>query len=1485
MRIIKLNTLLLFSFLVFRLRTQAQITCSFSVDKVKVCLGGQVSFTPNPSKASNSNVAGYRWYYGDGATNTQENPQYQYIKPGIYQPKLVVYLNNGDSCVTGNNMPIVTVSLKPLAKYILSNGNKKDTQCYEGNNFCLSDISLPDSLNHAKITTRIILWDDGTKDSTGSDWTNNNYICHTYLDSVSRWRSPKLIIKDANGCIAEYKADSDFLVMDKIGARFTTQYTIKCDSTPVYFSNGSTINPNDLESFEWIFGDGTNFKSSTPPTGSEKSKYWNNFTHIYYKSGPFTAILKIKSKFGCIDQYTQQYAGDNINLVLNPTIKDDSMCWSGHLVELSHTPLFVPISGLQQVYWTYLPAHPNNEDSGTWSPSHMYPSCGAKKVVMHVWQPPCEKFDTIDYIMLYSPQATIENKPFEIADTERHQCQVINTVHFPNHSSICDAINLQFFWDFDDNTNNLSINDTGICAWANLKDTITIHYDGNIQKYDTTTTCFIGIPMPFLVQKILYINTFTKNNRIDPNKTDSFANYRIHYRHKNCNSTIIGNDTLWTAENTHYSYDWAPEHKYDTTHANERCHAAKFSISGDWYKYDTTVKTKYLITCNSIAQVPLSLMNPHANYLKTDGKACYTNSLPPYNISFKWDKSKPGCTQQFVSICFDSACCTYPGDPNCWTPQSAFTTPPWSSSAPWPNEYKKYYLPSVCNPTGFVTIGLTIHNRSGQYDSVTQQWCSDTVWFHNKLWFGSLACGYNTSQNSGSSQHGQNMKPAYDCPWSNIGIQIADTVQDSINSIAWNWGDGTMIVDSIYRRPYKRIRYEFDANGKNTFKDISSILADSVMPIMNHQYNRRGVYYTSVTMTNTDSCIGSSRKNGRVLIGNMIEMYADDSIICNTNNPIQFTNFIRYWDLTGPPLSYNEWNDTAFWADPTLGSTRPKPPGGYESFIWLFDDLKDPSSKADTAYHIFSDTGIYHVKLIVTDSNGCKDTASQKIYVNDAKADFKTSSDTLYCGQLVYFMDLSYTFGPCKSQGKCKDIIEKWYWDFGDKSNPSIVQNPVHQYSTNGLFKVTLIVKSTTGCWDTITKQIRVLGPIPRFARLSQDIGCAPFSVVFDNLSDPLSKNFIWRFNQLKPNGTFKTIAEATQMDTNYTHIFWKSGVYHITLTSSGAVYDPSTGTYRICEATYPDTVNGFQKTIIIVALRTPQARFFNQPVACVGDKVPFINLSDTELMFLNYDFGDGTKKVHDTSMRYKEPNKKHKPSDDTTWHVFTKAGTYKILFTPGYHICHHDTFGYITIDQVKADFGWDPNIPIPQYLFLDSSKGNIISWLWNFGDSNLGSANSSNLKNPMADYGEDTGTFNVCLYVTNGRCTDTICKKVTNNYDVNVIIPNSFTPDGDGINDGYFCETKGLSQKDSTPYELWIYNRWGELVFHSTNPTEQWNGKNQNDGATCPEGTYFFNFNWKLRAWKEPKIGENFYEQTMIEKVVGKPWGKAKGSITLIRR
>jgi gliding motility-associated-like protein len=66
------------------------------------------------------------------------------------------------------------------------------------------------------------------------------------------------------------------------------------------------------------------------------------------------------------------------------------------------------------------------------------------------------------------------------------------------------------------------------------------------------------------------------------------------------------------------------------------------------------------------------------------------------------------------------------------------------------------------------------------------------------------------------------------------------------------------------------------------------------------------------------------------------------------------------------------------------------------------------------------------------------------------------------------------------------------------------------------------------------------------------------------------------------------------------------------------------------------------------------------------------------------------------------------------------------------------------------------------------------------------------------------------------------------------IIFPNVFTPNGDGSNDHFFPVHQNIIR-----YHLVIYNRWGSMVFESTDPNDRWDGKV--NGQACPTGTYFF--------------------------------------------
>lgn len=68
--------------------------------------------------------------------------------------------------------------------------------------------------------------------------------------------------------------------------------------------------------------------------------------------------------------------------------------------------------------------------------------------------------------------------------------------------------------------------------------------------------------------------------------------------------------------------------------------------------------------------------------------------------------------------------------------------------------------------------------------------------------------------------------------------------------------------------------------------------------------------------------------------------------------------------------------------------------------------------------------------------------------------------------------------------------------------------------------------------------------------------------------------------------------------------------------------------------------------------------------------------------------------------------------------------------------------------------------------------------------------------------------------------------------------LPNVFTPNGDGVNDLFTPVEEFRFIKD---IDINIYNRWGQVVFHTTNPAINWNGNVDNSGGACPEGVYYY--------------------------------------------
>jgi gliding motility-associated-like protein len=172
-------------------------------------------------------------------------------------------------------------------------------------------------------------------------------------------------------------------------------------------------------------------------------------------------------------------------------------------------------------------------------------------------------------------------------------------------------------------------------------------------------------------------------------------------------------------------------------------------------------------------------------------------------------------------------------------------------------------------------------------------------------------------------------------------------------------------------------------------------------------------------------------------------------------------------------------------------------------------------------------------------------------------------------------------------------------------------------------------------------------------------------------------------------------------------------------------------------------------------------------------------------------------------------------------------AGTYPIKYVyTSNRGCKDSTTTNITVwPSPTAKFGIsNPTCEKNAITFSDTSVANysnIVSWNWVAPGSDEG---VSILQNPRLNYPDgETGEYMIYLTVTDDLgCTDTTSVKVIVLSDVLAYIPNAFTPDGDEHNQVWKYSFSGI---ETSGFSMYIYNRWGEMIWECHNPNETWDG------------------------------------------------------------
>jgi len=238
------------------------------------------------------------------------------------------------------------------------------------------------------------------------------------------------------------------------------------------------------------------------------------------------------------------------------------------------------------------------------------------------------------------------------------------------------------------------------------------------------------------------------------------------------------------------------------------------------------------------------------------------------------------------------------------------------------------------------------------------------------------------------------------------------------------------------------------------------------------------------------------------------------------------------------------------------------------------------------------------------------------------------------------------------------------------------------------------------------------------------------------------------------------------------------------------------------------------------VKVERPSAQFaLTTTSVCAGSDITFTALNKIDNTDYLWDFGNG------------DFSKKKSPT-----HNFEEAGVYYVSLesrssVDNSIVSKSDKIAIIVNPTPDVEFSYEENNSdvIPSIEFINRTD-NAISWSWDLGNGTV-----SNEKDPIITY-KRKGFYNITLTATNIEgCSKASQAEIEVANDYNLLAPNSFTPNADGINDFFIPEALKILDVN---FEMTIYDKRG-LIYQSRSLNNPWNGINQRDGGKCSLGAY----------------------------------------------
>ncbi len=324
-----------------------------------------------------------------------------------------------------------------------------------------------------------------------------------------------------------------------------------------------------------------------------------------------------------------------------------------------------------------------------------------------------------------------------------------------------------------------------------------------------------------------------------------------------------------------------------------------------------------------------------------------------------------------------------------------------------------------------------------------------------------------------------------------------------------------------------------------------------------HVYNKPGNYDVTLVAINSNNCNDTVVKHGYIRVNGPVAKFTTATTGACYNKPVSFTDST----LTDGVNAIQQW-------------------------VWNFGDGTIDTLKAPPFEHAFKKRGNYMVTLKLTDVSGCSDSTKLAKPVMVIKPDaYILAYDTLGCTNKAMSLIAPYA-----------EAGITYSWDFGDGGAAS-TQSVKHSYTAEGSYTVKLIINNYLyGCADTVVKPslVRVEDPVAKFTMSDSFKACPPLLIQFNNQSVNATDE-LWDFGD----------GSSTSTHTP-SHFYSYPGVYTVTLTVKGR----------------GGCATQMQKQITV---KGPRGTISYDPFnICTQQQVGY-KIQSTDAVSYTWDFNDGT--------------------------------------------------------------------------------------------------------------------------------------------------------------------------------------------------------------------------------------------------------------------